>query len=276
MRTDLMEAWEQDVHDRYDPKKKQDEFRDYDSAPARVREFYQLNHTHQTRDFVLAKKREYGALGIRKLGMWEALVHLNTLVDESDPDTDLSQVAHALQSAEAARRDGREDWFQLTCLIHDLGKVLCLWGEEQWAVVGDTFPVGCAWSGKIVLNGYFRDNPDSANVQYQTKNGVYSEGCGLDKVDLSWGHDEYLYMVTKPYLPIEAQYMIRYHSFYPWHREGAYEHFMNEQDRRMLPWVKEFNPYDLYSKSDEKPDEEKLTPYYKELIARYFPAEFAW
>ena len=29
-----------------------------------------------------------------------------------------------------------------TGLIHDLGKVLCKYGEPQWAVVGDTFPVG--------------------------------------------------------------------------------------------------------------------------------------
>ena len=34
--------------------------------------------------------------------------------------------------------------------MHDMGKVLCLFGEPQWAVVGDTFPVGCAHSDKIV------------------------------------------------------------------------------------------------------------------------------
>src|SRR2546422_6255074 len=39
----------------------------------------------------------------------------------------------------------------LTGLIHDLGKVLCLFGEPQWAVVGDTFPVGCAHSDTIVF-----------------------------------------------------------------------------------------------------------------------------
>jgi len=47
--------------------------------------------------------------------------------------------------------------------------------------------------------------------------------------------------------------MIRYHSFYPWHREGAYRHFMNEKDWKMLKAVQEFNPYDLYSKSDAPP-----------------------
>ena len=37
--------------------------------------------------------------------------------------------------------------------------------------------------------------------EYQTRLGVYEEGCGLENVDLSWGHDEYLYHVVKDYLP---------------------------------------------------------------------------
>jgi inositol oxygenase len=111
---------------------------------------------------------------------------------------------------------------------------------------------------------------------YQTRLGVYAEGCGLSNVDLSWGHDEYLYHVVKDYLPLEAQYMIRYHSCYPWHREGAYQYLMDDQDRAMLPWVCKFNPYDLYSKSAAAPDVAKLRPYYEELIAEFFPAKIAW
>lgn len=51
----------------------------------------------------------------------------NPLVDESDPDTDQPQIVHALQTAEGIRRKYSEekyDWFPLTGLIHDLGKVL--------------------------------------------------------------------------------------------------------------------------------------------------------
>jgi inositol oxygenase len=107
-----------------------------------VREFYRLNHTHQTREFVRRKKRQYLTLDRRRMGIWEALEYLNTLVDDSDPDTDLSQIEHCLQTAEAIRADGRPRWFILAGLIHDLGKILCLYGEPQWAVVGDTFPVG--------------------------------------------------------------------------------------------------------------------------------------
>ena len=71
-------------------------------------------------------------------------------------------------------------------------------------------------------------------------------------------------------------YMIRYHSFYPGHREGAYTYFMNRKDDEMFEWVRKFNPYDLYSKSAGRPGVEKLRPYYNELIAEYFPEKLAW
>ena len=51
---------------------------------------------------------------------------------------------------------------------------------------------------------------------------------------MSWGHDEYLYHVFKNYLPEPALYMIRYHSFYAWHREGAYDYLCDDHDREML------------------------------------------
>ena len=37
------------------------------------------------------------------MGVWEAMEYLNTLVDDSDPDTDLTQIEHLLQTAEAIR-----------------------------------------------------------------------------------------------------------------------------------------------------------------------------
>lgn len=260
-----------------DPAKKPEEFRDYsETTPPRVREFYRQNHTYQTRDFVLGKKKQFLAKSRATMGIWQAMEFLNTLVDDSDPDTELTQIEHLLQTSEAIRRDGHPGWFVLTGLIHDLGKILCLWGEPQWAVVGDTFPVGCAYSPEIVLHEFFALNPDSAVPEYQTRLGTYSENCGLDRVDLSWGHDEYLYHVVKDYLPEEAHYMIRYHSFYPAHREGAYDYLMDDQDREMFRWVRKFNPYDLYSKAKERPSVTGLRPYYEDLIAQYFPAQINW
>lgn len=86
--------------------------------------------------------------------------------------------------------------------------------------------------------------------------------------------------------------MIRYHSFYPWHREGAYSHLMNEDDKEQLRAVLAFNrqcipcrcllfclhsaAYDLYSKSDEPPKVDELKDYYQGLIKKYFPDEIEW
>ena len=197
-----LEDWDDFVASRYQEGKDQSEFRVYDAeANPGVAEFYRLNHANQTLDFVLAKKKEYLGLNIGKKTVWEAAEFLNTLVDDSDPDTDLSQVEHLLQTSEAIRRDGKPRWMVLTGFIHDLGKVLCLYGEPQWAVVGDTFPVGCAWSDQIVFPEYFAANPDAKVPEYQTEYGIYSPKIGLDNVHLSWGHDEYVYHVVKNYLP---------------------------------------------------------------------------
>ena len=43
----------------------------------------------------------------------------------------------------------------------------------------------------------------------------------------------------------------------------------------MLEWVKAFNPYDLYSKGDGRPDVTALRPYYEDLIAEFFPEPLA-
>jgi inositol oxygenase len=208
--------------------------------------------------------------------IWEAAEFLNTLVDDSDPDTDLTQIEHLLQTSEAMRRDNQPRWMVLTGFLHDLGKCLCLYGEPQWGVVGDTFPVGCAWSKDIVFPEYFAQNPDRNVPQYQTKYGIYEPNCGLENVHMSFGHDGYIAEVMKPYMPVEALYMLRFHSFYPWHRHGAYEHLANEQDRAMKEWVLKFNQYDLYSKGNAKPDMKQLKPFYDELFAEFLPEKVAW
>lgn len=271
-----IEEWEDDILERYPtpgvPAKAKDEFRNYDN-PARdtVKEFYRLNHTYQTYEFVTEKKEEFLQFNRRELPVWEAMDFLNTLVDDSDPDIELDQLQHLLQAAEAIRADGHPDWFVLTGFIHDLGKVLCLFGEPQWAVVGDTFPVGCQFSDKIVYPEFFSANPDTYDDRYNTKYGVYEEGCGLNNVNLSWGHDEYMYQIMKDYMPEPALYMIRYHSFYSQHRENAYDYLLDDHDREMFGWVRKFNPYDLYSKSPKPPVLTELKPYYQNLIAKYLP-----
>ena len=251
-------------------------YRDYTNAEDRVRNFYRLNHRHQTLEFARSKSEEYAALGKRRMGIWEACEYLDTLVDDSDPDTSLSQIEHCLQTAEGIRADGQPDWFILAGLVHDLGKILCLFGEPQWAVTGDTFPLGCAFQHSIVYPEFFEENPDSQNEIYQDRYGIYEENCRLNNVTLSWGHDEYMYLVARDYLPEPALYMIRYHSFYSGHSSDGYSHLFDDHDEEMFDWVRRFNRYDLYTKHDQRPDVAALRPYYQDLISRYFPDEIVW
>ncbi|GAA0163475.1 oxygenase [Lithospermum erythrorhizon] len=261
-------------------------FRDYDAINERqktVEEFYRINHISQTYDFVKKMREQYGKLDKVKMGIWECCELLNDVVDDSDPDIDEPQIEHLLQTAEAIRKDHpNEDWLHLTGLIHDLGKVLLhpAFGElPQWAVVGDTYPLGCAFDESIVHHKYFKDNSDFNHPVYNTKNGVYQEGCGLKNVVMSWGHDDYMYLVAKENnttLPSAALFIIRYHSFYPLHKSGAYTNLMNEEDKENLKWLNIFNKYDLYSKSNVRIDVEKVKPYYMSLIEKYFPAKLKW
>lgn len=280
-----------DPSDKYRPEpvyagKLKREFRDYsedrnDPVKERVRKTYQKMHSNQTVEFVRSRMKEWLRFDKVKMTVKEALTKLNNLVDESDPDTDLPNIVHAFQTAELIRKEHPDlDWFHLTGLIHDLGKVMAFFGEPQWAVVGDTFPVGCAWADSIVYRDTsFEDNPDGKDSRYNTKYGMYEPRCGIDNLLMSWGHDEYLYRVlvhNDCKLPDEALAMIRYHSFYPWHAGGDYMHFCTSKDMETLKWIVEFNKYDLYTKNNEVPDIEKLWPYYEKLIDKYIPGVLEW
>lgn len=148
---------------------------------------------------------------------------------------------------------------------------------------------------------------------YSTEYGVYQPHCGLDNVMLSWGHDEvrvtevrslpfmltFSHSICTTSSKIKAacqrqlsiwfdttaftrEYWFRLRlcpaltKSYRWHREGAYMHLTNAEDERALEAVRAFNPYDLYSKSDEPVDPEQLKPYYQGLIAKFFPPVIEW
>ncbi|XP_065337555.1 inositol oxygenase [Cloeon dipterum] len=266
--------------------KDEHEYRDYtvtagDAHMERVLQTYTEMHDSQTVDSVRSRLKRWTKFNAFRAEVLETLDKLDNLVDESDPDLDLPNSVHAYQTAEQLRKDYPDlDWLHLTGLIHDLGKVMAFYDEPQWAVVGDTFVVGCEWADSIVYRKEtFKNNPDGSNPKYNTKFGMYSENCGLDNVTLSWGHDEYLYRFlkhNKSTLPEEALYMIRYHSFYPWHRGGDYMHLCNEKDKEMLKWVQLFNRYDLYTKSDQMPDVAKIKPYYQSLVDKYIPGVLEW
>jgi len=268
-----------------EPQKSVDEFRNFVDSPYEelVCKTYRLNHTYQTVDFVAKQKEIHLSFSKGTMSLWDVFKRLEKLVDESDPDNNLPQIFHAIQTAETLRRDFPEhDWLHLVGLIHDLGKMLVLpeFGENpQWAVVGDTFPVGCAFSPKVCKALFFCDNPDVTNFRYNTLYGIYQPECGLTNLQMSWGHDEYMYQVlvhngcTLPQLGLN---IIRFHSFYVWHRDGGYSYLMNDTDHETLKWCQRFSQADLYSKANKVPTQEDidaLMPYYQGLVAKYLPKE---
>ncbi|KAG7160838.1 Inositol oxygenase-like [Homarus americanus] len=87
-----------------------------------VKETYMKMHTEQCVDYVKRKHNYWG-----KFDKFEATVlgleKLNNLIDKSDPDVDIPNIVHAFQTAERIRQAHPKNWFHLTGLIHDLGKV---------------------------------------------------------------------------------------------------------------------------------------------------------
>ncbi len=105
---------------------------------------------------------QYHKFDHAEMTIWEAFEHLSKFVDASDPDTEVRSLllrwsqpcgccsplllrarvsncvcpmqhpnlVHMLQTAEAMRAAGHPDWFQLVGLLHDMGKLMFLWGDR--------------------------------------------------------------------------------------------------------------------------------------------------
>lgn len=239
-----------------------------------LKSFYLLNHTGQTLEFVKGQKEKYLPLRHFKMGIWDAVKLVDTLVDESRPDQIFSPSHYFCRTAEALRKDNQPRWLILTGFIYDLGKVLTLYGEPSWAVYGETFPVGCAFSDLIAFAPYFRFNPDKHISRTQMLTGVYAPYCGLAQIHMSWGQDEYLYHVVKDYLPEEAAFIIRFRSFKSL-QKGGYRHLLSAKDLEMLPSLTLFKQYEQKGKELEL-DWLAVKPYYEALVAEFFPPVIDW
>jgi len=281
--------------------KRDDEFRVYnnDSSEENSRVFnhYRDMRMNQTVAFYQKMEEKYSFENGRercKMTIEQAFEKLDKYVDASDPDLDLPNLLHLLQTAEGIRRAGHPDWLQLVGLLHDMGKIMFLWGDgedgqdgynpngKQWALGGDTFVVGCKLPDDAVILPELNSlNPDMSDPRYNTQCGIYEPHCGIDKLMFAWGHDEYMYrmlVANKCTIPREGLDMIRYHSAYPWHDKGAYKHLMAPEDEERIHWVKLFNRFDLYTKDQTNDLEiENLWPYYKNLCAKYgLDGELMW
>jgi len=170
------------------------------------------------RGYVLAKEKKYFGSTREEDGMGSGGV-LNTLVDDSDPDTDLTQIEHLLQTSEAIRADGHPRWMVLTGFLHDLGKCLCLYDEPQWA----WWETRSRWAARgrgYCFSGYFARNPDRNVSGVSDESSAFTNELRPGKRTHVVWHDGYIAEVMKPYLRDEALYMLRFHRL-SWHRHGA-------------------------------------------------------
>lgn len=73
-----------------------------------------------------------------KISIKNIFKHLEKFIDISDPDISLPNYYHGLQTAEGIRKDGYLEWLQLVGLIHDIGKIIYLWGCDEDGTSIDT------------------------------------------------------------------------------------------------------------------------------------------
>jgi inositol oxygenase len=237
--------------------------------------FYRRHHKSQTYAKAVELRDKYAARILEPAMVWERLISLKEVNDESDAELEgMTQLGHALQTANAiANANQNEDWI-IMGLIHDLGKIIQRAGEKPEFTVGDVYPVGCQFGRSIVYYDYLKENPDWDHPVYRTLYGIYSPNCGLMKVAMSYGHDEYTYQIFKDYLPYEILWTIRHHSFQS--VADDYTHLMNKEDRELREThMKKFMTYDLYTKDQHKVGGHKLK-YYQEIIERRFPEPLQW
>ena len=152
---------------------------------------YKSMYKNQSYDFVVTKLAKYNKLGRAKFSIKEVLKMMDDFIDPSDPDVDLPNSIHSYQTAERIRKKYPTNYeFQICGLIHDLGKILFKFGEPSWAVVGDTYVVGCKFPKCIVYYDDLVANPDFKNPKYNTELGIYKANCGIENLKISFGHDE--------------------------------------------------------------------------------------
>lgn len=254
-------------------------FRDYSSESKKneiIKDIYRNQRTNINflfNEYLLSKYCKFD----KRENFWTLFDRLNDITDLSDPDMSHPNIYHALQTAEAIRESDLPDWFILTGLIHDFGKILFLHGEDkdgtsintQWSIVGDTFITGYPIPSSVVYSEL-----NNFNQEHKNEINLYMQNCGLKNCSVSFGHDEYLYRLlkfNKTKLPEEALYMIRYHSLYAWHDKNEYQDLESDDDRYYKKYVKQFNSYDLYTKDNQNLIEltDDIKEFYSGLIKKY-------
>ena len=205
-------------------------FRNYKSGSDNVEQTYKSMLENQTLDYVTNINSSLSMSKPAIYDIWDIIDKLESIVDDSDPDTSLPQIYHAYQTAKVISQkyisdkgsfihypikllfslsEWRSipnkykqmynttinnlynhikewDWLILVGFIHDLGKILLLidFGQlPQWAVVGDTFPLGHKLDTNYVFyNKNYHKNKTTNNAQQPKIITANSQNCQLQNI----------------------------------------------------------------------------------------------
>ena len=197
-------------------------------------------HAAQTLDDVEVLRRRYREPVFGTVRVWELLERLAQCVDPSDCALFCtSQQTHVLQMLEAMARDGVDDAdLILAVLVHDLGKLLLVAGEDPANVVCMNSPVGV-------------DEP----------------GVGLDQCTFQWNHDEFGYSRLRDHVPDHIAWLVRYHSM----DAAAVAPLMDARDRDYTArYFDVFTRYDHETKTPFHLPELRLEVY-RDFVEEAFP-----
>lgn len=204
----------------------------------------ETRHKAQTLETVTVLRKKYARALLGKASIWDIITQLAFCIDPQEVRLGCtSQLTHVLQVLDAMDRDGVDDPDMLVAaLIHDIGKVMLLYGEapEHVESGGHKAPLG---------------DPEP--------------GVGLDNCDFQWDHCDIAYSRLKDYVPDHIAWLLRYHGI----SVSACEPFMDVRDRKYLKeYLRIFARYDDDAKSLYSLPQFSIDRY-RELIQERFPKE---
>lgn len=151
---------------------------------ARASDIYQKHFSSTLKDHEELSKKWCSGTG-RKMKVSTAFLLLSDVYDITDREMGyVSQKLHSLQTAMFAMERGHDRQFVVTALVHDLGKIISLWGCPDHHV----------YCSNRVLECF--------SPSHQ----------GLNSVLTNWNHDEYIYMRLKRFFDPDHQMLLRFHS----------------------------------------------------------------
>jgi hypothetical protein len=197
-------------------------------------------HRSQSQQLIFDLRRRYSEPIFGRVRVWELIERLGACVDPTDERLYCaSQLVHVRQMLDEMERDGvASESAVLVTLLHDLGKLLLLTGEDPANVV--------------CMNSLVGEAPD---------------GIGLENCLVQWNHDELAYERLKGLIEDDLAWLIRYHSL----RIDGARHVMDDRDLERTARI--LVPFAHYDHATKSPFHLPATPLekYRDVIEQAFP-----